>query len=245
MQSEGDSSGIRPLNDENNDSSLQGGDFSNSFRMTHTPDRLCEERESATWQSHKHAKRASLTIEIGLSVVLAVLAIFVAFGMFGDTLSSMAANSGLNRLFHRNVTHVSDWGNDPTATIVQAPASQENLQLTGDQGLTLEQYVKSAQDAVTYYSKMNKSSMSNAQLKDLAKALTILAVNAGAQLPQSDAINYETNYGIRVTINPRAKVYETSLNDRPIIVWNKDEITLSYASNGIKSAIISTDIINQ
>lgn len=64
------------------------------------------------------------------------------------------------------------------------------------------------------------------QLKDLAKALTVLAVNSGSPANAFDPIYYYKNYGIRITYYTDLKSSYVSLDGTQIFTFNKEKISI-------------------
>lgn len=116
---------------------------------------------------------AEVTVEIALSLGLSLVVLFLVLALFSDNLQSMAVNGGINNLFNRKneiaKTQNDSWGIDPTKT-------QIAVQTIGDQGLN--DYVNRAKDKCKTYYTANPTTQ--AQIEDLAKALTILSVNVNS-----------------------------------------------------------------
>lgn len=140
-------------------------------------------------RNFKNFKIAAITIEITLSVALAVVVLFALLGLFSDNLSTMAANSGIHNLFNKKPSMEqadSSWGRNPTAT-------QVNVQIVADQGL--DWYLKNAQDTIDKY--RDRTDLTLAQTEDLARALTILSINAGTT---SEYMGIGGSHGIKITL---------------------------------------------
>lgn len=116
-------------------------------------------------------RQAGITIEITLSVALAVVALFLVIGLFSDNLQTMAAG-GMQNLFNRDKAAIKT-GQD--SWIADQTGSQVNVQVVADQGL--EYYLSSAQSTIDKYK--DRTDLTQAQIEDLAKAITILSVNKG------------------------------------------------------------------
>lgn len=144
-------------------------------------------------KNHRNFKVAAFTVEIGLSLALALVVLFSLLGLFSDSLSAMASKGGINNLFSKRPSMEqadSSWGRNPTA-------SQVNVQIVADQGLTLNDYVNNAQATVDKYTKNPPTT--EAQIQDLAKAITILSVNAGST--SGICASLRTQYGISIKLN--------------------------------------------
>lgn len=119
-----------------------------------------------------YKRKAEITIEITLSVALSIVVLFLVLGLFSDNLSTMAANSGIKHLFNNNSsakTMQTNWNVNPTQT-------QMNVQTIADQGL--QGYVNNAQTTISKY--VQNAPTTEAQIEDMAKKLTILAINANS-----------------------------------------------------------------
>lgn len=79
----------------------------------------------------KNIKNAMITVELGISLVLIVVVIFVTLGLFGDNLKELVASGNFSRT----------WQNNDAKTFYESFAgrdysnSQMNVQVMGEQGL--------------------------------------------------------------------------------------------------------------
>lgn len=131
-------------------------------------------------RNYKNYKAAGVTIEVSLAMALGIVVLFLAIGIFSDNLKAMVAASGIQHLLNNDAqaTKVGGWGNTKPLTVANDPTqSQDNVQVVADQGLTLGQYIANAQASINKY--LTTPPTNEAQMEDLAKALTILSVNAG------------------------------------------------------------------
>lgn len=137
-------------------------------------------------KNYRNFKLAAITIEIGLSLALALVVLFSLLALFSDNLDAMA-KGGINNLFNRdnstnrdNLATKTAWvpsGNDPTRT-------QINVAIVGSQGLTLvtlDDYVNNAQATINKYK--DRNDLTPTEIEDLAKAITILGVKAYSDNP--------------------------------------------------------------
>lgn len=149
----------------------------------------------------RNRKKAEITIEVTLSIALSILVLFLALGLFSNNISTMAANSGIARLFNRSdktsvnseKTKYDSWGNNPTAT-------QVNVQIVADQGVqlnTLQDYTNWADKIISEYA--SQPNLTDAQLSDLAKAYTIKSINGGIN-PTSACDSTCQSHGINVSL---------------------------------------------
>lgn len=146
------------------------------------------------------SRSAEVTIEVSLSIALSILVLFLALGLFSTNLSTMAANSGIFNMFNRKSgdeftttntakTKYDDWG----------AGSQTSVQIVADNATTtpttLDEFTKWADGKINDYASLPNSQLTQAQLEDLAKALTIKTI-AG-----SDVSDIALGHGI--TINKK------------------------------------------
>lgn len=151
---------------------------------------------------------AEVTVEIGLSLALSIIVLILALGLFNDNIKSMASNGGIRNLFKSNEiakveTDKANWGNNPARTEI-------HVQVVADQGNTLESYVNKAKDKCKIYALTNPTT--EAQIEDMAKQLTVLAVNASS----FDADNLKNKYyseDISITSDQIKNLKETYLSN--------------------------------
>ena len=175
-------------------------------------------------------KNASITIEVSLSVALTVVVLFLVLGLFSDNLQTMAANSGIRNLFNREneiaKTNPDSWGTSSTRTTVgvhDSTASQENIQVVAEQGL--DYYVAQAEATISKY--LETPPTTAAQMEDLAKALTIAAINNRNKITElnGQTIDYTSiykNYGIKVVYNSLYSTCATTFNGTTNSLTNSD-----------------------
>ena len=122
----------------------------------------------------KRFRKAGITIEVAIAIALSVAVLFLVLGMFSDNLQTMATKSGLAKQTDTNATEnkvAYAAGGNPTAT-------QINVQLVGDQG-TLAWY--NAQAKTTIENLGAKANLTDQELVDLARALTVFAESIPSQ----------------------------------------------------------------
>ena len=140
-------------------------------------------------------KNAEITMEITLSAALAIVAIILVLGLFGDNLQSIAVNSGIYNIFNRDKL-TQEWGTTANKTqlgLNQTPQKTEETETLADQGL--EEYISDAQETIEKY-KTNPPTI-EAQIQDLAKAATIAKICNVLSL--NDESIFYTRYGIQIT----------------------------------------------
>lgn len=133
----------------------------------------------------KRGKKAGVTVELLLSVLLAVVVLFLILGLFSDNLQKMFTKSNMAGLWNNNdqKTAVANRAFDPTQT---------NVQVLAEQGQT---YLKWALDTIDNYKK-NPPQDEDGVL-ELAKAATIARILAGTDgLSQADGSYFAQEYGI-------------------------------------------------
>lgn len=124
-------------------------------------------------------KRAGITVELLLAVVLAVVVLFLILGLFSNNLKHMVVNGNISRIFANNSakTAYSSWGANPTQT-------QVNVQTVADNGL--DWYLDQAQAALTNY--IANPPKNADETMDLAKWATILRL--GGVLDENIRANF-------------------------------------------------------
>lgn len=143
-------------------------------------------------RNYRNFKPAGITVEVSLAMALGIVVLFLAIGIFSDNLKNMAANAGIQHLFNKDAQAAKTHYDSKN---INYNASQVNVQTVADQGLTLDQYVANAQATVNTF----PANPTPSQIEDLAKALTVLAVNAGTTSGLPTALRKQ--YGISITLN--------------------------------------------
>lgn len=123
----------------------------------------------------KSSRKAAITVEISLSILLAIGVLFLALRLFSNNLKEMADNSGIHNMFQKNTT-ASTFGNDPTSTsvtVAKIPTqTQIPVEIVAEQGLS--DYHKEAQDTIETLA-AKASPLSAQDAVNLAQALTVFA----------------------------------------------------------------------
>lgn len=160
-------------------------------------------------RNYKNFKSAGITVEVSLAMALGIVVLFLAIGIFSDNLKTMVSASGIQNLFKQNSnsakthydTQSTDYSGSQIAVANKPPSSQENEQIMGDQGLTLntlQDYLDNSQATIDKYTKNPPTT--EAQLEDLAKAATIKKVNDSSSLTQQEkTLLIQNNITINVT----------------------------------------------
>ncbi len=134
-------------------------------------------------------KKAGITVEVTLSIVLAVLVLFLTLGLFSGNLKTLVENGGIQTLFDKDASADKIAYNpkegDPTAT-------QVNVQVVAEQGL--EWYLTQAQEAIQMYKENPPTTQE--QIEDLAKAATIAKILG--KLENADEAAFYKAYGIDI-----------------------------------------------
>lgn len=140
----------------------------------------------------KGIKNAELTVEIGLSLALTIVALFLVLGLFSQNLKSMVDASGMKKnLFNKNTIAKTTYDNHS----VDYTASQVNVEVVADQGL--DWYLTNAQERIDNYLQTPPATPS--EISDFAKAETIKTVNDVSSITskENDLIN-----ALNISINP-------------------------------------------
>lgn len=111
--------------------------------------------------------KAVVTIEVVMAIALSVVVLFLVLGLFSENIQTMATKGKLAEMNRHNdaKTSFEPQAVDPTQT-------QINVQMVGDLG-TLAWYHSQAQ--ATIESLGAKATLTNQELIDLARALTVFA----------------------------------------------------------------------
>lgn len=189
-------------------------------------------------KDYKNFKTAGVTIEVSLAMALGIVILFLAIGIFSENLKTMALSSGMQNLFNKDKTaaKTEGWGTGKSITLANDPtASQENVQVVASQGLTLNQYVANAQATINQYTTTPPTT--EAQMEDLAKALTIYAVSIGTTNNINNFV--ATKNGIRINFNSTDAdmnpIGKTTVNGKTI---SYDTPTTDLSSQDLKLSIV-------
>lgn len=125
------------------------------------------------------ARKASISIEVSLSVLLASAVLIIALGLFSENLRAMALSSNMTNFFKGNRAKTANTYMDTNpienrVTVAQLPAAQ-NVGIVGDQGQTIESIHNAAQQAIIALAQKPQPLTDNADIINLAEQLTILA----------------------------------------------------------------------
>lgn len=185
------------------------------------------------------SRKAGITIEISLSIILILGVLFVALGIFHDNLKNMVAASGMQNMFSKSnssgKTTYSMWTKNPTST-------QINVAMVGDQGL--EAYHNQAKETIdALVEKSKHTSLTSQDITNLAQALTVLS-ESGTSAPDSELKPYaeiKNNNEITIYIdNEDASNSYTSYSGKTILWGEKINPAVNY--NSLESKRISNVI---
>lgn len=158
-------------------------------------------------------KRAGVTVELLLAILLAVVVLFFVLSIFGDNLKTMVANSGIQNMFDNGQkTTFGKQAFDPTQVNVQVLAEQGNTLKT------LDDFKKAAADKIKYYT--DNPPQNEDQVLDLAKWATIARITTGSQV-----------------LTPRD--YETLLVPNGIDIDDADTYTTTIGTANINGSAIA------
>lgn len=118
----------------------------------------------------RKGKMAAVSTEVAIGLAVAVVALFVALGIFGDNLSSIIANSSIGNLFNGN-----DSKTDYTSYDRDYSGSQIEVQVMGEQGLEMlrrRANNKAIEIIEENFTKSNPDANSIAYLATAIKAIT-------------------------------------------------------------------------
>lgn len=154
-------------------------------------------------------KRAGITVELLLAVVLAVVVLFLILGLFSNNLKHMVVNGNISRIFANNSakTAYSSWGTNPTQT-------QVNVQTVADNGALIRQYLNKARAAIDNYKTNLPTTIE--QKEDLARQITIeRVIGNNDYMNNTELAGYNTpDYGnIMANVNRKSKDYYTTVED--------------------------------
>jgi hypothetical protein len=177
----------------------------------------------------KNRKRSEISVEMCISIALAVVVLFVVVGLFNNNLQAMVASSNMSNMWNNTQkTTYSTQTEDPTKN--SAIGSQVNVQVLAEQGglNTLDDYINAAIANVDYYDKNPPTTEDS--VEDLAKCLTILKMTKGITVyDQHDGTNLATTHGIKITINNVASETKVLKDTTTGLVINKQ---FEYAQGG-------------
>lgn len=142
-------------------------------------------------------KAASVTLELMLAILLAVLVLFFILSTFSDNLRAMVANSNIKNMFdnHQKITYTNQ-SFDPTSVNVQVLAEQGGI-ITPSPLNTLDDFKHAAIDKVNHYA--TNPPQNEAEVLDLAKWATIAQITTGSTvLTEELATTFSNSYGINI-----------------------------------------------
>lgn len=184
----------------------------------------------------KGVKKAAITMEVAIGTAIAIIALFVALGIFSENLKTMITNSGISRMFANNSakTAIVKQAYDPTS-------SQVNVQIVGAQGLGY--YFAQAQAAIANYKK--NPPKNEAEMQDLAKQATIARIGNlnGTEIISGDDLSLfrDPPYGIKIELF-RNDTCVTSINNSKKIYYNTDGNDL-FDDKSVQLDVIKKEII--
>lgn len=182
-------------------------------------------------------RKAALTIEISLSIIMCLAVLFLILSLFGSNLQAIAVNGGLQNFFKRNNDTAKTYydkkyeANNPAQT-------QVNVQIVADQGLNY--YISSALATIEKYK--TTAPKTQAQLEDLARAAAIAKVtgnlnssNDGSLLSSQNIYFVQTNKTQYVYAGNKKLSYssnsDTTINKLEALTLVKEIISTSNSFN--------------
>lgn len=164
-------------------------------------------------------KAGGVTVELLLAILLSVVVLFLILGLFSDNLKQMIVNSNISRVFANNSakTTYSNQNADPTQT-------QEEVQIVADHAL--DWYFKNAQKLIATYRQIPPDKISETELEDFAKQVTIARIGGSNYINSNDLYSFSNpppdGYGIKTTMNYNNGDYYTK------VINNTTNIILYY-----------------
>lgn len=124
---------------------------------------------------NKYARLAGLTMEVAVASLMAITVLFLTLGLFSDNLKVMAESGNIKNLFQRNSSLTL---NNNFAKDYNSKNSQVNVQIVGEQGVTIEYYMTQAENAIKAITDKyaDPANISDEDLKALAKNITMLKI---------------------------------------------------------------------
>lgn len=161
-------------------------------------------------------KAGGVTIETLLGVLLAVVVLFFVIGLFNDNLKNMLTNGSMSNIWTKTEkTTYNAFNKDYTN-------SQVNVQTLGEQGgtvlETLDDFINAAKAKAAYYTA--NPPQNEEQLEDLAKWLTILVMNGGAEARNTYG-SLATTHGIDIIITYGQYITRVQTDNTTHLVINK------------------------
>jgi len=171
-------------------------------------------------KSFNTARKAGVTVEVAIAIVLAVSVLFLVLGLFSDNLKTMADNTGFNNLVKKDtstVTANTNLNKNYTDSVV-------NVQIAGQQGL--QWYMDDTQKRIDVLNAKsqttpvgtNATGLTAAEQTDLLKYImvkTMLAdIGLSTGVEQIDESKLIDKNGLPIDINDRVSYTE---NYSPVI----------------------------
>lgn len=193
-------------------------------------------------------KAAGVTVELMLAITLAVVVLFFILNIFGDNLKTMVASSGIQRMYdNEQKTTYSTQKYDPTSV---------NVQVLAEQGNTLDDYKKKADEKIDGYTKNPPKNQD--EVIDLAKWATIAKIittknSDGSVEPSLSMANEQFCYQYGIAIGDfTSATYNANFNTRIKTGSTLNNYTTSpkilkfsiTTNNGTGSAVLE-DPVNQ
>ena len=176
-------------------------------------------------------KKAGVTVEITISAIMTVTALFLILHLFTTNLASIAKKNGMGNLLGVNPaadtqkTVYESWGVDPTKT-------QVNVQVVGEHGLSW--YITDSKKRMEKYYQIDFSSrkLNFDEVEDLARAVTILVLADST----NEYPNFCNDYGIKVNLSGKNANTTTLTKKDGVELQNEIEI-LSFNNDYEKSTL--------
>lgn len=119
-------------------------------------------------------KNAAITVEIGLSVALGLIVLFLAFGLVSNNIQTLAEKTGLLNLAKKEKTTMNSFDKSAERQSIKIAQTQQEVQVIAEQGQTLSEYL--AEALATYNKYYPRTDLTPAEAEDLAKAALELKI---------------------------------------------------------------------
>lgn len=150
------------------------------------------------------SRKAGVTIEVVLAVLLATTVLLLVIGLFNNNLLTMADSGGINNLFNQNNTANDSFSKDySNSQVTVHQATQQNIPTIGEQGL---EYIlgQIETELAKLLAKPQPLSDQN-DIKNLAKLLTQSLAGQDKFSPTADSL--KTQNGITKFTRTNTAIY--------------------------------------
>lgn len=181
-------------------------------------------------------KNAAITVEIGLSVALGLIVLFLAFGLVSNNIQTLAEKTGLLNLAKKEKTTMNTFDKSAERQSIKIAQTQQEVQVVAEQGL--DWFIQQAQETISKYK--GRTDLNKSEAEDLAKALMIAKMTGKTTDSTGAAIDYVSFYknnGIKVVyLYP---TYTTTITNNTTVKLSCDmgEHTSEVQLEAVKSVL--------